>query len=105
MSEFDDELEGDLALATDTNFAKPSLYALIMHNDDYTTMEFVVSVLTDILLHDLHTANELMMYIHYTGQAVVGVLPKEIAEMKLATINRLAAEQNYPLLTTLERLE
>lgn len=100
---FDD---GDLATKSkqQTDFAKPPLYALIMHNDDYTTMEFVVAVLTDILQHDLHTAYELMMFVHTTGNAVVGVFPKEIAEMKLDAINELATKNEFPLLTTLEKI-
>lgn len=104
-SEFFDD--GDLALAqeTETDFAKPALYALVMHNDDYTTMEFVVAVLMEVLSHDLGTAYELMMTIHSTGSAVVGVFPKEIAEMKLETVNQLAIKNEYPLLTTLEKIQ
>lgn len=103
---FEDE-DGDVAVVkkTHTDFAKPALYALIMHNDDYTTMEFVVMVLVEVLSHDLETAVALMMTIHETGQAQVAVYPKEIAQMKLARIDELASQNEFPLLTTLERVD
>lgn len=101
--EFDDDVV--LIEQTVTEFAHPSLYAIIMHNDDFTTMEFVVMVLMDVLGLDAETAYLLMLAIHKTGRAKVAVLPKEIAEMKVATIDRLAAEHEYPLLTTLERMD
>ena len=82
--------------------AEPPLYAIIMHNDDYTTMDFVVWVLQYELGLNETQAYQIMLDIHYEGQAVVARLPKEIAEMKAQSIRLLAEREEFPLLVTLE---
>ncbi|WP_228143735.1 ATP-dependent Clp protease adaptor ClpS [Moraxella pluranimalium] len=84
--------------------ARPQMYAVVMHNDNYTTMEFVVFVLVEIFEHDMDEAYRLMMQIHETGRAVVAILPFDIAEMKVDEVNELAEQEEYPLLTTIEKL-
>lgn len=103
MSDNHDEHDGDSEPDTDviTSAVIPPMYALIMHNDDYTTMEFVVWVLVNILNLSVATAYDLMMQIHEEGQAKVAVLPKEIAEMKALRIHQLAEQEEFPLLVTL----
>lgn len=81
----------------------PPMYAVIMHNDDYTTMEFVVWVLVSVLDLPIHVAYELMMQIHEEGVAKVAVFPKEIAEMKVERIRTLAEQEEFPLLITLQK--
>ncbi len=71
--------ETDIALAVTPDTAQPPMYALIMHNDDYTTMEFVVYVLVQVLQLPEELAYLLMLKIHHEGLARVSVLPKEIA--------------------------
>lgn len=97
-------LDDDVAIQEQTQIKKPSMYAVIMHNDDYTTMEFVVYVLVGIFDHDIDTAYRLMMQIHHDGRAVVATLPFDIAEMKVDEVNELAEQEQYPLLTTIEKL-
>lgn len=97
-------LDDDVAIQEQTQIKKPSMYAVIMHNDDYTTMEFVVYVLVEIFNHDIDTAYRLMMQIHHDGRAVVATLPFDIAEMKVDEVNELAEQEQYPLLTTIEKL-
>lgn len=80
----------------------PPMYAVIMHNDDYTTMEFVVSVLMSVLHLSMEEAYSLMLLIHHQGYAKVAVLPKEIAEIKINKIHQLAEAASFPLLVTLE---
>lgn len=96
--EYDDsELDSDVI----TKKAKPPMCALIMHNDDYTTMEFVVWVLVSVLDLPINVAYDHMMTIHNEGQAQVAVLPKEIAQMKALQIHQLAEAEDFPLLVTL----
>lgn len=96
---------GDVALAereTKREPRLPPLYALIMHNDDYTTMEFVVWVLVSVLGLAEAKAISLMLDIHQKGLAKVAVLPKELAEMKREQIMQFAEQEEFPLLVTLE---
>lgn len=98
------DTQGDVALAQKQQLATPKLYAVVMHNDNYTTMDFVVYVLMEIFAHDEAAAVRLMLQIHEQGQAIVAKLPFEIAEMKADEVTELAEEENFPLLTTVEPL-
>lgn len=97
------EMEADVAVLDKAEQAHAPMYAVVMHNDDYTTMDFVVYVLIEIFHHTPERAVELMYAIHETGRAVVAILPYEIGEMKVAQVTELAEEMEYPLLTTLEK--
>lgn len=97
------EVQSDVALADEMVHAHAPMYAVIMHNDDYTTMDFVVYVLVEIFQHTLERAVELMYTVHEAGRAVVAILPYEIAEMKVQQVNELAEQMEYPLLTTLKK--
>lgn len=92
---------GDVALA-DPQTKTPPMYALIMHNDDYTTMEFVVWVLVSVLGLSETKAIGFMLEVHHQGLAKVAILPKELAEVKQKQIMELAEQEEYPLLVTLE---
>lgn len=99
-TEFEQEVS-NVALA-DPQTKTPPMYALIMHNDDYTTMEFVVWVLVSVLGLAEAKAISLMLEIHHQGLAKVAILPKELAEVKQKQIMELAEQEEYPLLVTLE---
>ena len=81
---------------------KPPLYRVLFHNDDYTTMEFVVSVLMTVFMHDEASAFEVMMRVHTNGVGVAGVYTREIAETKVAQTVALARKSDFPLEVTLE---
>ena len=81
---------------------KPSLYKVVFHNDDYTTMEFVVSVLMGVFHHNEAAAYKIMMHIHTNGIGVAGVYTKEIAETKVAQTVALARKNEFPLEVTIE---
>jgi ATP-dependent Clp protease adaptor protein ClpS len=81
---------------------EPSLYKVILHNDDYTTMDFVVDILISIFLKSKSEAVELMLKIHTDGKAVCGVYIYEIALTKAEQVKRLARENSFPLLATVE---
>lgn len=95
--------QSDVLTVSQTKLKHPQMYAVVMHNDNYTTMEFVVYVLVEIFHHDMDEAYRLMMKIHETGRAVVALLPFDIAEMKVDEVTMLAEQEQYPLLTTIEK--
>ncbi len=80
----------------------PPLYKVLLHNDDYTTMEFVVHVLETVFSHPTSVAMKIMLAIHHRGVGVAGVFPYEIAETKATKVMDLAREAEYPLLCTVE---
>lgn len=82
---------------------QPPLYQVLMHNDDYTTMEFVVEVLEAVFHMTPTEASRVMLHIHFKGVGRCGVYPFEIAETKLARVHSLARSQGYPLRCTLDR--
>jgi ATP-dependent Clp protease adaptor protein ClpS len=81
---------------------EPPLYRVIYINDNTTTMEFVVESLVEFFDYTIETATQLTVSIHENGQAVVAVLPFEIAEQKKYEVNESAREQDYPLQVKLE---
>lgn len=83
-------------------FKDPLMYRVIMHNDDYTTMDFVVSVLINIFHKSHDEAVFLMAEVHNKGQANVGVYTLDIAESKVREVRVMASEYHFPLLCTIE---
>ena len=83
---------------------EPSLFQVLLHNDDYTTMEFVVHVLQAIFNMAEDQAIQVMLNVHVRGVGVAGIYTYEIAEMKVSKTISLAQEQEYPLLCTMERV-
>ena len=94
--------EGSLATATEKEVKKPHLYKVLLHNDDFTTMEFVVSVLMTVFHHPEHEAVNIMLSVHKKGVGVAGVFAYEIAESKANKVMRLAREAEYPLRCSVE---
>ncbi|HET7433255.1 MAG TPA: ATP-dependent Clp protease adaptor ClpS [Thermoanaerobaculia bacterium] len=82
---------------------EPPLFKVLLHNDDYTTMEFVVWVLQSVFNMPEEQAVHVMLAVHLQGVGVAGIYTYEIAEMKVEKTTQLAREQEYPLLVTLER--
>jgi ATP-dependent Clp protease adaptor protein ClpS len=81
---------------------RPPLYRVILLNDDYTPMEFVVEVLQKIFSLDRATATRVMLEVHTKGKGVCGVFTYEIAETKVAQVTGLAQQHQHPLLCTME---
>lgn len=82
---------------------RPSLYRVLLHNDDYTPMEFVVEILERFFSKNHAQATEIMLAVHYKGSGVCGTYPYEVAETKVAMVTEAAREREYPLQCTLER--
>jgi len=97
--------EGQLGLATRTRAKpkKPSQYKVLMLNDDYTPMEFVVMVLKRFFRMDLEQATRVMLHVHQRGVGVCGIFPYEVAETKVTQVMDFARENQHPLQCTLEK--
>ncbi|MEM8597481.1 MAG: ATP-dependent Clp protease adapter ClpS [Pseudomonadota bacterium] len=102
-----DEREGDgntgIATKTRTRTKRPSLYKVLMLNDDYTPMEFVVYVLQRFFNMDQAKSVETMLTVHNKGVAVVGVYPFEVAETKVTQVMDCARSNQHPLQCTMEK--
>ncbi|MGC6529896.1 MAG: ATP-dependent Clp protease adapter ClpS [Candidatus Puniceispirillaceae bacterium] len=95
--------DGGLVLDERTKTKKPSLYRVLMLNDDYTPMEFVVMVLQRFFGHDTETAQRIMLHVHQRGVGVCGVFTYEIAETKAAQVMNFARQNEHPLQLQLEK--
>jgi ATP-dependent Clp protease adaptor protein ClpS len=76
---------------------QPPLYQVVMINDDYTSMDFVIEVLVKIFNMDTIKAQNLMLEIHHCGQGICGVYPREVAEMKVAEVLKMGQKKGHPL--------
>ncbi|WP_086618324.1 ATP-dependent Clp protease adapter ClpS [Erythrobacter tepidarius] len=96
---------GQIGIATKTRAKpkKPSQYKVLMLNDDYTPMEFVVMVLKRFFGMDLEQATRVMLHVHQRGVGVCGIFPYEIAETKVNQVMDFARQNQHPLQCTLEK--
>lgn len=101
---FDTGGEGEEALATEEKrrTRRPERHKVILHNDDYTTMEFVVEVLQKHFHKDHAEAIHVMLQVHHKGRGVAGVYPRQAAETKVAEVTAEARSAGYPLMLTTE---
>ncbi|MBL0722032.1 MAG: ATP-dependent Clp protease adapter ClpS [Sulfurovum sp.] len=83
--------------------APPSMYYVMLHNDDYTSMEFVVSILRTFFYKNQQEAEDIMIKIHKKGKAVCGLFSYEIARTKVYQVKTLAKQEDFPLLATIEK--
>ena len=102
MAGADHHNEEAVETASKPKLKKPPLFRILLHNDDYTTMEFVVYVLSTIFQQPASEAVRIMLQVHQQGIGVAGVYTYEIAETKVARVSELAKEHQYPLLCTME---
>ena len=98
----DGERQTGLELDERTRTKKPPMYKVLLHNDDYTPMEFVVLVLVQVFHKSESDAASIMLHAHTHGYAVAGVYTFEIAETKVNETTALASKAQFPLLCTLE---
>ncbi|HJW67859.1 MAG TPA: ATP-dependent Clp protease adapter ClpS [Candidatus Binatia bacterium] len=87
---------------TQEKLARPRRYKVLLHNDDYTTMEFVVWVLQSVFNHDETTATQIMLHVHRTGIGVAGVYSRDVAETRVAQVDALAKDHEFPLRCSME---
>ena len=82
---------------------RPPLFKVVLLNDDYTPMEFVVEVLQRFFRLDRPAATQIMLHVHTRGKGVCGVFPFEIAETKVSLVNEYSRQNQHPLLCTMEQ--
>jgi len=99
----DDGRERGVATKTRAKTKKPSMYRVLLMNDDYTPMEFVINVLTSIFNKSPEDATRIMLNVHQTGIGTCGVYTFEIAETKVAQVMDAAKRNQHPLQCTLEK--
>ena len=88
---------------TGSRLKPPSLYRVLLHNDDYTTMEFVVEILRHIFRKSLEEATMIMLNVHRSGVGCCGLFTYEIAETKIDLVHGYARERGFPLQCTMEK--
>lgn len=101
-SNFDSDEEGESALDTIQRVETPKLYRVLLLNDDFTPMDFVVLILRRFFGKTEEEASMIMLDVHKKGAGTAGVFSLEVAEMKVMQVNQFARTQKYPLKCTLE---
>lgn len=86
-----------------TRLQPPSRYKVVLLNDDYTPMDFVVNVLQLFFNKSVDQATQIMLEVHYKGKGICGVYTKDIAATKVSQVNHYAREHQHPLLCTMEQ--
>ena len=102
MSQQDPSASTLIDPSSDQKVERPRMWRVLLHNDDYTTQEFVVWVLESVFRKPRAEAIEVMMRVHLSGIGVAGVYTHDVAETKLRKTRQMAEEQEFPLLVTME---
>ncbi len=97
MNEIDNEFDSDVITEDIIDVKEPKLYNVILYNDNYTMMDFVVFVLETIFHHSKNLANKIMLDVHEKGKGIAGTFTRDIAETKALQTRILAKEHNFPL--------
>ncbi len=96
------EEEADVATVSHDRPVPPRRFKVLLLNDDYTTMEFVVHVLVDVFLQPYDSAVDIMLRVHNEGSGLAGIYSREVAETKIARVTELARDNEFPLRCTME---
>ena len=101
MASTDSKVKEDVSSKSKSDH--PPMYKVILHNDDYTTMEFVVEILVSVFGKSLEKATQIMLNVHNKGKEICGIYPRQIAETKVETVHNLASNKGFPLKSTMEK--
>lgn len=102
MSDHRTDFEDEVSSETLEDLREPPLYRVLLHNDDYTTMEFVIQVLMEVFHKSPQEAMEIMLHVHRNGIGVCGVYPYEVAETKVLVVEEMSRQNGFPLKCTME---
>lgn len=97
-----DKSDGAVKERAETRPQDPTLYKVVLLNDDYTPMQFVIDVVESVFQKTPAEAYRIMMQVHLNGRGIAGIYPWEVAETKAATVTALASDAGHPLRTTIE---
>ncbi len=103
MNEQEPRIEEDVLSDAQVRLDEPPLYRVLLLNDDYTTMDFVVDVLKCVFKKSDADAHRIMLNVHRNGFGVCGIYPRQIAETKIDAVDSLSREKGFPLKCTMER--
>ena len=103
MSRYNTETEHDVAIKIREDLKEPPMYKVLLHNDDYTTMEFVVEILIYVFNKSPEESTRIMLNVHRQGLGVCGVYTYEVAETKVDTVHAIASEREFPLKCSMEK--
>ncbi len=98
------ERKGSTATKDRDKVQEPPLYKVLLHNDDYTSMEFVISVLEKVFRKSTSEATRVMLNVHQEGVGVAGIYTREICETKVVIVHDLARKSEYPLRCSIEQV-
>src|SRR6056297_2043685 len=98
------ETEEQVEQETGQEVKEPPMYRVLLHNDDYTTMEFVVELLMHVFNKSIEEATRIMLNVHRSGKGVCGVYTYEVAETKVEMVHELAGKRGFPLKSTMEKV-
>lgn len=104
MSDEHPELAEKLGIQTEETLREPPQYKILMHNDHYTTMDFVVQVLETVFNKPTPEAVQIMLNIHKKGVGICGIFTAEVAETKVDTVHYIARQRGYPLKCSMEEV-
>jgi len=102
MSDKDHRTQEEGEVKTKDRVKKPRMYKVLLHNDDYTTMEFVITILQQIFRHSMGSAVRVMLHVHRKGVGVAGVYTREVAETRVDQALQVSRESGHPLQCTME---
>ena len=102
MAEDNSSSQGSVATEDLVEIKEPRLYKVLLHNDDYTSMEFVISMLKTVFDKSPPDAAKIMLNVHHEGKGVAGIYPREISETKISIVHQLAEKNGFPLRCSME---
>jgi ATP-dependent Clp protease adaptor protein ClpS len=94
--------QNEIQTETEIEVKKPKMYKVIIHNDNYTTMDFVVEVLMSVFNKQAADATRIMLEVHQKGAGIAGIYTYDIAQTKIAEVHEMAKQKEFPLLCSLE---
>lgn len=98
------ETEEEIDVETEKTPKEPPMYRVLLHNDDYTTMDFVVELLISVFHKSFEDATWIMLKVHRAGVGECGIYTYEVAETKVETVHGLASERGFPLKSSMEKV-
>ena len=102
MDDLDFDDETGVITKSDIETKEPPMYRVVLLNDDYSTMDFVVLILETVFKKNREEAEEIMMSVHNSGSGTAGIFTKEVAETKIAIVHHLARQNEFPLKCIME---
>lgn len=103
MSTVRDQREESVTTDQRQEIDEPSLYKVLLHNDDYTTMDFVIMILEGVFHKSTGEATQIMLSVHNKGVGLAGIYTRDIADTKVAVVHEMARQREYPLRCSIEQ--